>query len=314
MKEKCVEFFNKDKITLRGILHLPDGNDKKTGVIILNTGLNDMVGWHRIQVEMARNLASNGYTVLRYDNPGIGDSDGELKEKDVPQLLTQIEQGLWVDDTFSALDYMSKEFHLNNIFLLGFCGGAINSIHSASKKQTNITGIINIAAPFTLSKALEEEKLNPYNVNKRFSYFSSKIFRWKSVKSFLTGKSDYKDIFNTVKAYIRLKILGTEKIVEDIAATDSNNHNSSINKKLIQSLEKLIKTDIPALFYYPEFDAATWEIENIIFKKYGDAPYFKNHAKYIKLSGANHIFADIDSQEQLLADVFDWLEETTKGN
>ena len=80
-KEECVEFENNDSMLLRGILH--HGNEveyKKISLICLNTGLNDMVGWHRLQIKIARFLADNGYNVLRLDNFGVGDSEGELEE------------------------------------------------------------------------------------------------------------------------------------------------------------------------------------------------------------------------------------------
>ena len=38
-----------------------------------------MVGWHWIQVKVARFLADNGYDVLRFDTIGIGDSDNAFK-------------------------------------------------------------------------------------------------------------------------------------------------------------------------------------------------------------------------------------------
>ena len=62
--EKCVQFKNSKGCLLRGILHHanPESN-KKIALISLNTGLNDMIGWHRLQVKMARFFADLGFDV-----------------------------------------------------------------------------------------------------------------------------------------------------------------------------------------------------------------------------------------------------------
>ena len=53
--EECVEFENPDGFLLRGILHHGSKTSyKKTSIISMNTGLNDMVGWHRLQLKVAR--------------------------------------------------------------------------------------------------------------------------------------------------------------------------------------------------------------------------------------------------------------------
>ena len=73
MDELCVEFKNEKGNTLRGILH-PGSTDKyqKVSLVFLNTGLNDMVGWHRLQLKVARHFALQGYNVMRFDNFGMG--------------------------------------------------------------------------------------------------------------------------------------------------------------------------------------------------------------------------------------------------
>ena len=46
----------------------------RPAIVILNTGIIHRVGHHRMFVTMSRALGAVGYTVLRFDFSGIGDS------------------------------------------------------------------------------------------------------------------------------------------------------------------------------------------------------------------------------------------------
>lgn len=58
---------------LLGVLH---AGDRKTGVLMVNGGVQTRVGPHRIFVDLARGWAADGHPVLRFDRRGIGDSGG----------------------------------------------------------------------------------------------------------------------------------------------------------------------------------------------------------------------------------------------
>ncbi|MDB5698388.1 MAG: hydrolase 1, exosortase system-associated [Alphaproteobacteria bacterium] len=54
-----------------------DEADGRTGVLIVTGGSQTRIGSHRIFERLARSLAENGYSCLRFDRRGVGDSDGE---------------------------------------------------------------------------------------------------------------------------------------------------------------------------------------------------------------------------------------------
>ena len=141
-KEECVEFINPDGFILRGILHHADQDHAKgVSLICLNTGLNDMVGWHRIQVKTSRYLTEYGYNVLRFDDTGIGDSDGEILKESIVEIFSDIESGLFVLNADAAVDFVNKNFPEEKIIFLGFCGGGLTAFHSAAQNQ-KIAGVI----------------------------------------------------------------------------------------------------------------------------------------------------------------------------
>ena len=98
--------------TLLGIVH-PAEHASSTGVVIVVGGPQYRVGSHRQFVCTARSLASAGYSVLRFDYRGMGDSEGEQRTFDSV-----------ADDIRSAVDYLAAAQGVKQIVLVGLCDAA----------------------------------------------------------------------------------------------------------------------------------------------------------------------------------------------
>lgn len=85
-------------------------------VVLLNSGLIHRVGPNRLWVRIARNLASRGFTTLRFDLSGIGDS--------IPagERLATAER--WVSEVRGALDVLAETRAAERFILIGNCSGA----------------------------------------------------------------------------------------------------------------------------------------------------------------------------------------------
>jgi pimeloyl-ACP methyl ester carboxylesterase len=108
--------------TLVGVLAKPvasEGDNRPT-IVILNTGIVHRVGHHRMFVTMSRLLASAGYSVLRFDFSGIGDSDPRAEP------LSPVESCM--ADIRDALDFLEKDHPAKPIVLLGLCSGADHAV------------------------------------------------------------------------------------------------------------------------------------------------------------------------------------------
>lgn len=104
-------------------------------VILLNAGLVHHVGPNRLNVDLARSLASTGYRSLRFDLAGIGDSDRSAEERDYrDQALLDIAQ---------AMDYMESRDGTDRFVLIGLCTGAYNALAAASDDE-RVTGAVLI--------------------------------------------------------------------------------------------------------------------------------------------------------------------------
>ena len=112
--------------TVRGVLHQPPGAAPRRGrIVFLHGWSGDRSGPHRMFVHAARLLASQGYTSLRFDFCGRGDSDS-LPSGDAT-IATMLA------DTRAALAWLRQEVPDDGpIALLAICSGCKVAISVAA--------------------------------------------------------------------------------------------------------------------------------------------------------------------------------------
>lgn len=121
---------------LFGILTTPDADVKVNGApiaLILNAGIVHRIGPFRIHVDIARQLAHRGFSTLRLDLSGLGDSaprTGKLEVEDRAEL-----------DVSDAMDFLIEKEGINEFVLLGLCSGAYNA-HQVAVKDDRIVGAV----------------------------------------------------------------------------------------------------------------------------------------------------------------------------
>ena len=142
-----VKFSNKkaNNIKLSGTLSLPN-NIKNPKVVILISGSgpqdrNSEIKQfnHRPFLVLADYLTKNGIAVLRFDDRGVGKSEGVFKDATSFDFATDVE---------SAIDYLQsrKDINFSKIGLIGHSeGGLIAPIIASKRKDVNF--IILLAGP-----------------------------------------------------------------------------------------------------------------------------------------------------------------------
>ena len=114
---------------LAGILTEPAESNAASlpAVILTNVGANHRVGNHRLYVTLARDLAAKGFTVLRFDRAGMGDSQVASggKENDVYAAVG-------IDNVRAAMDFTFLVRGHQRFVLGGLCSGAYFSFHAAA--------------------------------------------------------------------------------------------------------------------------------------------------------------------------------------
>lgn len=104
-------------------------------VIMLTAGMLHNVGPFRMHVDLARHLASQGITSLRFDLSGIGESLG------VGSTGSSIDRA--AAETGEAMDWLERNLGFKRFVLFGLCSGADDAMHTALNDQ-RVIGLVGI--------------------------------------------------------------------------------------------------------------------------------------------------------------------------
>ncbi len=109
-----------------GILTAPNDDFKPSApvAVILNAGIVHHIGPFRLHVNLARQLADSGFTTLRMDLSGLGESAARVGKVDSTENRA-------VFDVNQAMDQLSKQMGANEFVVIGLCSGAYNAHHTA---------------------------------------------------------------------------------------------------------------------------------------------------------------------------------------
>jgi len=309
--EEIVTFNNKDNLRLVGIETIPVApNPVRKGVILLNTGVNYRIAWHRLNVKLAKFLSEEGFFVLRFDTHGIGDSEGELKRGNIVDIFEAIQKGLFVDDTIKAIKYFKEKEKLNKIYLLGLCGGALTAMYAASKVR-EVEGIIHIAGPITLSSEHHLENKHPWEARNTLLQYGHKIISFNAWLRFFSGASEYKTIHTSLKtlfgSFLRTKRLKKfSKFKKDVENEQDNKSWDNLNIDFIESFKNYCASGRKILFIFADKDAATWEFRTMFLNTLLKKEKYKKNYKYSEINDTNHIFSSTTSQETLKVLIKTW--------
>jgi pimeloyl-ACP methyl ester carboxylesterase len=123
-------------VPLNGVICRPhQPNELAPVVLLLNSGLMHHVGSCRLSVKLARLLAAQGISSVRFDFPGIGDSPmrrdriGHLENS--PQEVAEV------------MDEVTKQTGAKRFVLFGLCSGADAAFATALRDQ-RVVGISQI--------------------------------------------------------------------------------------------------------------------------------------------------------------------------
>jgi pimeloyl-ACP methyl ester carboxylesterase len=111
------------------LLHPRD--TKRTGLVMLNAGLLNSAGPFRLHVDLSERLAKKGFTVLRMDQCGKGESDARVGVARETALSRDI------DDALELL----KKCDVDRAVLLGLCSGADDALFVAADRE-DVAGLI----------------------------------------------------------------------------------------------------------------------------------------------------------------------------
>ena len=128
-------FSGYNKKLLFGICHEVTNKQfvKQNVIICCHPMFAEKLHSHRILVNFARFAMKEGFTVLRFDFRGMGESEGGLEENGV---------NTWLADIDAAVTWVNQEYSNPKIFLLGLRFGASLALLSLQNKKNNLAGCV----------------------------------------------------------------------------------------------------------------------------------------------------------------------------
>jgi pimeloyl-ACP methyl ester carboxylesterase len=109
-------------------------------ILLLSGGVNPQVGTNRMHTRWARAWAELGFTTLRFDLAGVGDSHARANEPD-GTLYTMAA----IADVRAAMDHLQAARGASRFMLIGLCSGAFVAFHTAlSDPRVSDIALLNL--------------------------------------------------------------------------------------------------------------------------------------------------------------------------
>ena len=276
--EKPITFENKQQ-KLYGILHEPDGEKKPAGVIFLHGWGTYRIGPHRFFVEAAREFAKSGFTCLRFDFRGRGESEGKVADTTLPDMI---------DDAHRAVDEMLKQERITEIVLLGLCSGGEVAVGAAAENP-KVSGVVLLSTPLL---GRQEANMVKDDVRKTANHARSywqKLFMAESWKKIFSFRVNYKAIFSILFGHY--------------GKTPKKDARTSFREA--ELIKKFREFKGRSLFIYGENDPEAKPAE----KAYRNVCATHKSAVFNTVPGANHNFYSVAWKKEVINQIMEWLDK-----
>lgn len=249
----------------------------KPGIIILNTGIAHRVGHFRISVNMARELASVGHSVLRFDLSGIGDSE---RRDDGLSPFESVRR-----DIRDAVDFMQAKCAISNFVLIGNCSGADNALFYAGRD------------PRVVAAVLIDPSL-PLTPRYRLNFLVQRLYSWRA---WLRGALKPRRLTNVIRGNF---VEHGSQVSEGPNLSDPELHSflSDCFKAMVKANDKIMLVCTGGIQYRYNYELqivdAFPEID------------FGDKLSIFQLSECDHLFRFTEDRDRLFGVLKEWLAST----
>jgi len=283
MRDPCVLFGETGSLV--GIVTEPDetgSGRNRPALILCNAGLVHRVGPHRLHVYLARRLAELGFTVIRFDLSGLGDS--LVRSDNVPYPESTILEAQQVMDQVTAMTGIEQ------YCLMGLSSGALLSLKTALRDNRVVgAGILN---PHGFVRSTEwhqhVEELSASRI------YAGNLFKPQSWLKALTGKTNYRRLVSSV-------------LYRFTRAARKGRQISSNSESLGPELDAFLKKSIQILLLFSGADRSIDNFSELLGSQW-EKTLGPNVQKSI-IENANHTFANPVHQQQAIELITRWMQQ-----
>lgn len=140
-------FFNSGEDRLYGSIHQPEQNrgNRKIGFVLCQPFATEQLKVYRILFNFSRFLATRGFTVLRFDYMGTGDSYGKFEDADVETRVSNV---------IDAITFLKNRTDISHIGLIGCRLGAVWAAMAAERIGPDVLRVVLWDPVFDVHKYL----------------------------------------------------------------------------------------------------------------------------------------------------------------
>lgn len=284
-------------INLSGTLTLPKKEGNFPAVILISGSgaqdRNEEISGHKPFLLLADYLTKNGIAVLRYDDRGVGESQGDFSTSTSADFT---------DDTEAAFNYLKsrKEINKKEIGLLGHSEGGMVAPMVAERNK-DVSFVVLLAGPGI--KITELMVLQNYAVGKALGLPEATLQENKKINSdtyaIVTAETDTQVMKDKLKAHMKktsgagLAAQGaTEKQINDYISSEVEGITSPWFIYFLKADPTLVleKIKCPILALNGSKDVQVTADENLNGIKMATAKSGNKNVTVKKLDGLNHLF------------------------
>ena len=288
--------FSVEGASLRGILTLAGENRKALGIVFSHGWSGNRAGPHGLLADMGRRFAAAGYSSLRFDFRGRGESEGEGLKASLPTMA---------EDLVGATAAFRERAGVRRIVYFGLCSGGNVAIGTLPRLPA--AGLLLLSVyPFSDGDAFGRDVHRTMHYLKVYWRKATQGQTWRRL---VRGDVSLKGVFQVLFGHFlkrgrnRRKEEGEPDRRETpasraagksvrAATTESRTQGGEAPKKHLEKLRK----DLPALMVYgtadPDAPAAR--------AYFGD--YAREHAlpvEMVEIAGANHNFSSAEWKDRI---------------
>jgi alpha-beta hydrolase superfamily lysophospholipase len=196
---------------LFGVVTLPpEGEVRKRGVILLNSGGDHHIGPRRLYVSLARDWAQHGYVVLRMDLSGLGDSTAQPDQPRNEMFPIGA-----VDDIRAAVDYIRSQHAVCDVTLAGSCSGASHAVRAAiAGLPVQRILMINPLIFFWKDGVVDPQDVQPWEVAHKPRAYLKQVSSIEAWRRLLFGDVS---IWRVVQIYLNTPVMALQSRLRNLA-------------------------------------------------------------------------------------------------
>lgn len=262
---------------LVGIVTLPERmTPGAPACLMLNTGVMNRIGPHRLNVKIARDIAAVGIPSLRMDLSGLGDSLASTAP------LRAHEQA--VLDLQAAMDHIQQTLGIDRFVVFGLCSGAVNGYRLA----------------------LADPRVSGLMMFDGFGYHTFKsglLRRWIRLR-----RMSWSERLRKVRDRLlfRARRPAAQRRLEGDGLLDVQ-FQTPTRDQFAQSMETLIRRGTAVYLFYSGSYAGGHNYKGQLRDAFGDAMFLK-HVRYDFMVDVDHTLTPLETQRRVIAIFRDWIQ------